>query len=42
MNDIESNFNNIIKVKSLGKKFGDLEAVKNIASKLNKERYSDF
>jgi ABC-2 type transport system ATP-binding protein len=30
MNDIESNFNNIIKVKSLGKKFGDLEAVKNI------------
>ena len=30
MNDIENNMNNIIEVKSLGKNFGDLEAVKNI------------
>ena len=31
MNDIENNMNNIIEVKSLGKNFGDLEAVKNIS-----------
>ena len=31
MNDIETNINNIIEVKNLGKNFGDLEAVKNIS-----------
>lgn len=42
MSDIESNMNNIIEVKSLGKNFGDLEAVKNISFEVKKGEIFGF
>lgn len=42
MNDIENNMNNIIEVKSLGKKFGDLEAVKNISFEVKEREIFGF
>jgi len=42
MNDIENNMNNIIEVKSLGKNFGDLEAVKNISFEVKEREIFGF
>ncbi|MBA7556222.1 hypothetical protein ES705_48921 [subsurface metagenome] len=42
MNDSENNMNNIIEVKSLGKKFGDLEAVKNISFEVKEREIFGF
>jgi len=42
MNDMTSNINNIIEIKSLGKKFGDLEAVKNISFEVKEKEIFGF
>jgi len=42
MNDSENNMNNIIEVKSLGKKFGNLEAVKNISFEVKEREIFGF
>lgn len=42
MNDIENNMNNIIEVRSLGKKFDDLEAVKNISFEVKEKEIFGF